>query len=178
MNLKSKFDDDLSNLIQNKNKKKNALDIACGNGDHSIFLANEGWEVSSIDIKKQSFKEFKNIHYFEIDLESCQQNFIKKPPFDISYDLIIIFRYLNIPLLKKLPNYLKKNGIMICETFMEGNEKYGRQKTPNFLLKKNELKKLSSNDLKLIMFKQGEKINSGKTSMMQKAVFKKSRNHN
>ena len=83
-----------------------------------------------------------------------------------------------MPLLKKLPNYLKNNGIMICETFMEGNQKFGRPKNTDFLLKKNELKKLSSNNLKLIMFKQGEKINSGKTSMMQKAVFKKSRNHN
>ena len=178
MNLKNKFDDDLSKFIQNKNKNKNVLDIACGNGDHSIFLANGGWEVSSIDIKEQSFKKYKNIHYFKIDLENCQQSFIMKPPFDVFYDLIIIFKYLNMPLLKKLPNYLKNNGIMICETFMEGNEKYGRPKNPDFLLKKNELKKLSSNNLKLIMFKQGEKINSGKTSMMQKAVFKKSRNHN
>ena len=67
---------------------------------------------------------------------------------------------------------------MIGETFMEGKKKFGRTKNTDCLLKKNELKKLSSNNLKLIMFKQGEKINSGKTSMMQKAVFKKSRNHN
>ena len=174
MNVKNKFDEDLSNFIQNKNKNKNVLDIACGNGDHSIFLANKNWAVSSVDIKEQSFKNFKNIQYFKIDLENNQQNFIKKPPFNVSYDLIIIFKYLNIPLLKKLPNYLKNYGIIICETFMEGNEKFGRPKNPDFLLKKNELKEIFANDLKLILFKQGKKVDLGKKSMMQKAVFKKS----
>ena len=57
---------------------------------------------------------------------------------------------------------------------MEGNEKFGRPKNPDFLLKKNELKEIFANDLKLILFKQGKKVDLGKKSMMQKAVFKKS----
>lgn len=173
MSEKKTFDDDLLTFIQNKNKKKYALDLACGNGIHSIFLAKNGWKVSSVDIKEQSFKALKNIKYFKIDLENNEIDLTKQPPFDIFYDLIIIFKYLNIPLVKKLPKFLNNNGVLICETFMEGNEKFGRPNNPNFLLKKNQLKKLSLDGLKIVLFNQGEKNYSGKKSLMQKAVFKK-----
>ncbi|MDC3091601.1 methyltransferase domain-containing protein [Rickettsiales bacterium] len=173
MSEKKVFDDDLLSFIQNKNKNKNALDLACGSGIHSIFLAKNGWKVSSVDIIEQSFKVSKNIKYFKIDLENDQIDFTKKPPFDTFYDLIIVFKYLNITLLEKLPYFLNNNGVLICETFMEGNEKFGRPNNPDFLLKKNQLKKLSLDGLKIILFNQGEKNHSGKKSVMQKAVFKK-----
>ena len=46
-------------IDQRLNENKNVLDVACGNGVHSIFLANKGWDVSSVDIKEKSFKTYK-----------------------------------------------------------------------------------------------------------------------
>ncbi len=157
-------------------KDQGALDIACGDGKYSICLAENGWKVSAVDINTINLKnnvKNKKIKIFEINLENEMEKYFCKPPFNKSYNLIIVYKYLYRPLLYKLPKILVKNGILIYETFMEGNEKYGRPRNPDYLLKKNELKKLSSDDLEIIEFKQGiENLNERKC-VMQSAIFKK-----
>lgn len=59
--------------------------------------------------------------------------------FDQRYDGIIVSCYLYRPLLKILAEILKPGGILIYETFMLGNERYGKPSNPDFLLLPNEL---------------------------------------
>ena len=56
---------------------------------------------------------------------------------------------------------------------MEGNEKYGRPNNKNYLLKKNELKSIAKEDLKILDFDQGLRVFNNKKSIIQYAVFKK-----
>ena len=40
-------------------KKKNALDLGCGTGGHSIFLAQKGFLVDSIDSNPEVLKKLE-----------------------------------------------------------------------------------------------------------------------
>ena len=170
------FSHDLLKYIKLKSIGNMALDIACGKGGASIYLSKIGWKVSAIDIErkyKEYFKKYKNINFFNIDLEENIEDYIKKTPFNKTFELIIVFRYLHRPLLKKIPTLLKRNGILIYKTFMEGNEIYGRPNSSDYLLKKNELKKLETEQIKILLFDQGVKLINKQKRMIQTAVFKK-----
>jgi hypothetical protein len=55
------------------------------------------------------------------------------------YSGIVVTNYLYRPHLERLPEMLRKNGVLIYETFAQGNEQFGRPSNPNFLLKPGEL---------------------------------------
>ena len=176
MNKLNETNNKFSEYFIKSSKNCNALDVACGNGLKSIYLANNGWNVTAIDINKSLEKKFdshKKINFFNINLEKKIKNYISKPPFNKKFNLVIVFRYLYRPLLSFLPKLLKKEGILIYETFMEGNEKYGRPNNKNYLLKKNELKSIAKEDLKILDFDQGLRVFNNKKSIIQYAVFKK-----
>lgn len=162
----------LANFIPQSRQNVFALDIACGLGEYSKELAKNGWNVMSVDMNKK-FQDYQNIKFFEIDLEKDIDKLFIQEPFNRKYDLIIKFKYLNRPLLRKLPSILKSDGVLMIETFMIGNENLGRPKNLEFLLQKNELKSLYKKNLKLMYFKQGKRHKSKKESIMQTAVFKK-----
>ncbi len=115
-----------------------ALDVACGVGRNSIFLAQNGFEVEALDISSVALEEldknnYKNIKTKQIDLESyC--------PKEDSYNLIVMTNYLDRNLIEKLYKALKKDGILFIETYMFHKENEKPASNPNFLLKENELK--------------------------------------
>jgi hypothetical protein len=59
-------------------------------------------------------------------------------------------------LLPTLSEILNPGGILIYETFMVGNERYGKPSNPDFLLLKDELITCYAPLLSIISFEQGE----------------------
>lgn len=162
-----------------KQNKNHALDIACGKGEVAIKLSKLGWNITAVDIDKNNAKflqKFDNIQFYEFDLESNIDNYLKKKPFNKKFDLVIIFRYLHRPLLGRLASLLYDNGILIYKTFAEGNEKYGHPKSKKYLLKTKELLKLETPELKILKFNEGLTKINGNKKKMQTAIFKKIKN--
>lgn len=160
--------DYISSLPENVGLK--ILDFASGSGRHSINLARNHF-VTAIDkdLKKiRTYKNFKNIEVICFDLETSQQWPLTKN----YYDIIIISRYLYRPKIKNLIKLLKVNGILIYETFSEGNEKYGPPKSPDFLLKDRELIDIFSDSLEVLYYFNGKVVENG-TSKMQKCILKR-----
>ena len=62
--------------------------------------------------------------------------------------------YLHRPLLPVLAQSLAEDGVLIYETFMAGNEKFGRPSNPDFLLRPGELLQAFAG-LTLVAFEQG-----------------------
>ncbi len=127
-----------------------ALDVACGIGKNSIYLAKMGFKVEAIDISEIALKELRkknieNIFTKQIDLE----NFL---PQKKSYDLIVKTNYLDRKLIPYLIKALKKNGILFIETYMEDKNNEKISSNPNFLLKKGELKTFFDKDIIKIIF--------------------------
>ena len=67
---------------------------------------------------------------------------------------IVVTNYLHRPLLPILGDALDAGGVLIYETFMVGNERYGKPSNPNFLLKPGELLRAFS-ALTVVAFEQG-----------------------
>ena len=68
---------------------------------------------------------------------------------------IVVVNYLYRPLLPLLSQSLCSGGILIYQTFMTGNDLYGRPRNPDFLLKPGELSETLNRDLEQIDFFEG-----------------------
>lgn len=129
------------------------LDLACGGGRHAIWLAGQGYQVDAVDRDAQAvagMQGMPNINVSIVDLETGNW-----PGIDQRYDGIVVSRYLFRPLLSTLTKMLNPDGVLIYETFMVGNERYGRPSNPDYLLQPNELKTVYAPLLKIYAFEQG-----------------------
>lgn len=116
----------------------NALDIASGAGKNSIFLAENNFEVESLDISSVALdvlksKDYKNITTKLIDLDGYN-------PSENCYDFIVMTNYLDREIIPKLAKALKKKGILFIETYMVHEINTKKTSNPDYLLKKDELK--------------------------------------
>jgi len=146
------------------------LDLACGSGRHAKWLAQQGYQVDALDrdpIATSSMQGIDGIHIHLTDLETAEP-----PSFEHSYDGIIVSRYLHRPLLTSLATILKPGGILIYETFMRGNERYGKPSNPDFLLMPDELMNTYSPLLNVISFEQGEVVEP-KPAILQRICAQK-----
>ncbi|MFT5505783.1 MAG: tellurite methyltransferase [Gammaproteobacteria bacterium] len=105
-----------------KVKVGRALDVACGSGRNSLFIAEAGFEVDGIDISAEGLKiakarsDQKNlaINWIESDLDQAY-------PFDDCYDLIVVLWYVNLPLIVQLAHQLTLGGYLICEEHLQSD---------------------------------------------------------
>lgn len=116
-------------------QKGKALDLACGAGRNAIFLQKKGFDVDAVDISDVAISKLKKknskINSFTADLDTFEipQN---------QYDLILNINFLNRNLIPKIKDGLKKEGVVIFETFVLNKE----AKTKDFYLRENELLRL------------------------------------
>ena len=128
-----------------------ALDIACGGGRHSLFLANLGFVVDAIDISSVAINYLKSFKNKNINAILCDLQDFK---FTKQYDLIIKINYLDRELINRAKNRLKKGGIFIIESYLKDKNNQKKHSNPDFLLKKEELKTFFKNDFKIISYKE------------------------
>jgi len=138
--------------IVNDIQDKNALDIACGTGRNSIYLANFGFDVEALDISEVAInsleeKKIPNITTKLIDLEG----FV---PEKNSYDLIVMANYLDREIIPHLSLALKQNGVLFIETYMEHEDNTKPNSNPAFLLKKDELKTYFNDEYKILEYEE------------------------
>lgn len=122
------------------------LDLACGGGRHTRLLLEAGFEVWSLD-KDANLLEplsLSGARCFKHDLEAeSAGNALSENgnwPFEANFfSAIIVTNYLYRPLLSSLTTSLQDGGVLIYETFANGNEQYGSPRNPDFLLRPGEL---------------------------------------
>jgi len=107
------------------------LDVACGTGRHARYLAGRGMEVVAVDREAQ---KIEGVKFVQADLEAGPWPFAGR-----RFAGIVVTNYLHRPLLPILKDSLDEQGVLIYETFMAGNERYGRPSNPDFLLHPGEL---------------------------------------
>lgn len=79
---------------------------------------------------------------------------------------IVVTNYLHRPLFPHLLAALDEGGVLIYETFMIGNEKFGRPSNPEFLLRPGELLE-AFRGLAVAGFEQG-RVERPKEAMIQR----------
>lgn len=113
-----------------------ALDIACGMGRHSKYLASLGFEVDALDVSSvaiEQLQDIPHIHAKEVDFDTYT---LPKE----SYDLIVCTYFLERKLFPQMIEALKPNGIILLETFLHNTNNERISSNPAFLLKEGELK--------------------------------------
>lgn len=115
--------------------KGKALDIACGVGRNTHFLAEKGFRTDAVDFSDYALSQVKDeaqITKIEADLDSynLQKN---------EYDLIVNINYLSRRLLPQIKEALKPEGLLIFETFIVAHGDFNQPANPEYLLRVNEL---------------------------------------
>lgn len=109
------------------------LDVASGSGRHARLFAQRGLEVVAVDREQQAFGG--KVKFVKADLEDGSP----WPFAGQRFAGVVVANYLHRPLMKVLEESLDEGGVLIYETFMAGNERYGRPSRPDFLLRPGEL---------------------------------------
>ena len=112
-----------------------ALDVACGMGRHSKYLASIGFEVDALDISSIAIASLQNIphiHAKEVDFDTY--TFPKD-----HYDLIICSYFLKREIFPKITEALKEGGVFIYETFLHHPDNENAPSNRSFLLEEGEL---------------------------------------
>ena len=147
------------------------LDLACGHGRHARFLEAGGWRVMAVDRDAAALVGLagrSGIEAVEADLETGVW-----PLGGRRFDGIVVANYLHRPLFPRLIAALEEGGVLLYETFMIGNERFGRPSNPDFLLRPGELLEAFAGALSVIAFEQGE-VAQPKPAMVQRLCAIKS----
>ena len=141
------------------------LDLACGGGRHSLYLAELGYSVIAVD---QDISKIDSIASERITAEQWDLELQTWPLEGRQFEGIVVTNYLYRPHLDQLPQMLSPGGVLIYETFAQGNEAFGKPSNPNFLLKTGELLALAaSHSLKIIAYEDIYQA-SPKPAMLQR----------
>ena len=135
------------------------LDVACGSGRNARWLAAQGLDVVGVDREPQVIA---GVRFVRADLEAGRP----WPFADERFAGIVVTNYLHRPLFPHLLAALAPEGVLIYETFMAGNERFGRPSNPEFLLRPGELLAVFG-DLQVVAFEQGRTV-APKPAMVQR----------
>jgi len=114
------------------------LDLACGAGRHTRLFLERGCRVLAVDRDVSALADLRGdprLEALEIDLEHGPADFLARKRFDA----VVVVNYLHRPLLAGLVDSVAPGGLLLYETFAAGNERFGRPRNPDFLLKPGEL---------------------------------------
>ena len=140
------------------------LDLACGGGRHSRFLAAQGFHVCAVDHNKQALQGLhdRGITTVLADLESDPWPLQKS-----NFDGVVVTNYLHRALFPHILAALASAGVLIYETFAVGNERFGKPSNPDFLLRRGELLEVARSRLHVIAYEDVE-VTAPKPAIVQR----------
>ena len=141
------------------------LDLACGHGRHTCLLSSLGHRVEAVDRDAallEPLAALPGVTTRCADLEGGPWPF-----FNAAFDAVIVTRYLYRPLIPGILRLLETGGVLIYETFMVGNEAFGKPSNPEYLLRSGELLELVKGRLTVVAFEQG-RIDQPRPAMIQR----------
>jgi SAM-dependent methyltransferase len=130
------------------------LDLASGSGRHLRHFRAHGHAVTGVDVELQGVADLTGAEGVEIvqaDIEAGPWPFAGR-----RFAGIIVANYLHRPLLPVIVEALAPGGVLIYETFAQGNQRFGRPSTPAYLLKAGELLEAVAGRLQVVAYEHGE----------------------
>jgi SAM-dependent methyltransferase len=128
------------------------LDLACGGGRHTRLFAEAGHPVTAVDIDLGNLGDLAGhpgVEPIQADLEGGASF----PLSGRTFGGVVVTNYLHRPLLEDLVAAVAPGGVLIYETFAEGNETLGGRVTnPDFLLHHGELLDLVRGRLRVVAY--------------------------
>ncbi|MGQ3301320.1 class I SAM-dependent methyltransferase [Reyranella sp.] len=144
------------------------LDLAAGNGRHTAYFASRGHRVTAVDRDVSALVASDTVEVVAADLEDGS-------PWPLAgrrFGAIVVTNYLHRPLFPALFAALQPGGILLYETFMEGNERFGKPSRPDFLLKDGELLDLVRGRFSVTAY-EARMISQPKMAMVQRIAARR-----
>jgi SAM-dependent methyltransferase len=117
---------------------REAIDLACGNGRNTIYLASKGFHVDAVDISTVALADLK-MRVMQLDVCLVEADLDSFTPQQNHYGLAVMTNYLDRDLIRRTASALQKEGVFIIETYMIHPENEKQDSNPDFLLEKEEL---------------------------------------
>lgn len=140
-------------LIPDRAGGARVLDLACGHGRHSRWLARHGHIVSAVDRDAQALASLADLAPMVRTLLAD----IEDGPWPLpgrEFEAVVVTHYLWRPLWANILASLAPGGLLIYETFAHGNASVGKPSRPDFLLQPGELLQVCK-DLRVVAFEDG-----------------------
>ena len=136
--------------------KGRALDVAMGSGENAVYLAKMGFEVQGIDISAEAVNKAlelarKTGESLTVRIADLENNHHIRESW---YDVIICFKYLQRSLIQQMKDGLRTGGMVVYETFIAEQAKFGKPKNPEHLLRHNELLDMFR-DFRCLRYREG-----------------------
>lgn len=132
------------------------LDVACGSGRHVHWLSEQGYAVTGVDRDAGALALVEGqAELLVADLEGAPW-----PLPGRSFDAVVVTNYLWRPLWPALLSALAPGGVLLVETFADGQQHIGRPSRPEFLLQAGELLRLATG-LRVLAFEDGYEAAAG-----------------
>ena len=132
------------------------LDVACGNGRHVALLRANGRRVVAVDRDTTAFTALAaaeaecGIEVVTTDLENSPWPWAGR-----TFAGVIATNYLWRPLLPTILRSVAVGGLLVYETFLRGQEQFGRPSNPAYLLLPGELREVVRGELEVLAFEEG-----------------------
>lgn len=130
------------------------LDVAAGGGRHARWFASRGHPVVAVDrdpAALAALRAMPGVDVRDADLEGAPWPLPAEQPFSA----VIVTHYLHRPLWPHLLDALAPGGVLIYETFAQGNETVGKPSNPAFLLAPGELLDAVRGRLRVVAYEDG-----------------------
>jgi SAM-dependent methyltransferase len=130
------------------------LDVASGAGRHARFFVSLGHPVTAIDRDAAALDSMRDeplITPLAADLEGAAWPL----PADAKFAAIVVTNYLHRPLFPQILRALAPGGVLVYETFAQGNDSVGKPSNPAFLLAPGELLDRVRGQLRVVAFQDG-----------------------
>ena len=126
------------------------LDLACGPGRHTRLAQQAGHRVVAVDRNAEALAGLASLPGVDVmraDLEAGDW-----PLPGQRFDAVIVTNYLFRPIFPELLDSVAEAGLLVYETFAQGNERFGRPSNPDFLLKPGELYEAVRGKLRVLAY--------------------------
>ena len=123
-------------------KKGKALVLAMGEGHNAVYLAENGFDVTGVDISAVGIEKCERLAEERgVVVNSVVANLTDYDMGREQYDLITNFYFFDKSILPGVIDSLKPGGIFIFETYSRDHPKHSKfgPKNPDYLVKPNEL---------------------------------------
>ena len=125
------------------------VDLACGSGRHIKAILDRGYketlQITAVDLDHQSLETLLSSAGYSADITPICLD-LEGEGLDLGaalsgqlFDLVLVTNYLHRPLLGQIFGLVRPGGMLLYETFGQGNAVFGQPSNPDFLLQEGEL---------------------------------------
>ena len=121
-------------------RQGDALDLACGLGANALALAAQGLRTSAWDLSPLAIQKLEaQAKAAGLEIAAEARNVVSSPPTPESFDVIVVAHFLERSLAQSLIRALRREGLLLYQTFTRARVSDTGPKNPDYRLADNEL---------------------------------------